>query len=236
MEPLSFFVADTRSTRAEDRSFLMPEDVHRQMETWVATVIAKKQIGVFVTGQSLFTKTVGKIAGAVGDYVLPNYQDYGRLMLCLQRLADAGRPTLCLTGDVHWGRVVTATDIHTGRTAFTEVISSPTSLVTTVGRDQIKQVGAFSAICLAPKNPWPRHADPEDPPVFLASEVLQGRFHCVTAHRQKGNHLALLRFRQHGSGLALRVIYWPITRDTCRNTHPSPRNVFDVSSAEENRP
>jgi hypothetical protein len=234
VEPLSFFVADTRSTRAEDRSFLMPEGVHLQLEAWVATVIAKKQIGVFVTGQSLLTKTVGQIAGAISDYALPNYQDYGRLMRCLQRLADAGRPTLCLTGDVHWGRVVTATDIRTGRTAFTEIISSPTSLVTTIGRDEIKHVGAFFSDLFGPKNPWPRHADPEDPPAFLASDVLQGRFHCVTAHRQKGNHLALLRFRQHGSGLELRVMYWPITRDA-RVAAPTQLREMYLLSAEENR-
>jgi hypothetical protein len=235
VEPLSFFVADTRSRRAEDRSFFLPEGGHLQMEAWVATVIAKKQIGVFVTGQSLFTPMAGKIAGAVGDYTLPNYQDYGRLMRCLQRLADAGRPTLCLTGDVHWGRVVTSTDIRTGRTAFTEVISSPSSLVTTIGRDQINQIGDFFSDLFGPKNPWPRHANPEDPPAFLASEVLQGRFHCVTAHRQKGNHLALLRFRQHGSGLELRVTYWPITRDARVATPIHLREIY-LLSAEENRP
>ncbi len=235
VEPLSFFVADTRSRRAEDRSFFLPESGHLQMEAWVATVIAKKQIGVFVTGQSLFTQTAGKIAGAVGDYALPNYQDYGRLMRCLQRLADAGRPTLCLTGDVHWGRVATSTDIRTGRTAFTEVISSPTSLVTTIGRDQIQQVGAFFSDLFGPKNPWPRHADPDDPPEFLASEVLQGRFRCFTAHQQKGNHLALLRFRQHGSGLVLRVIYWPITRDA-RVAAPTQLRDMSLLGAEENRP
>jgi hypothetical protein len=234
VEPLSFFVADTRSVRAEDRSFFLPEGAHLQMEAWVATVIAKKQTGVFVTGQSLFAKTAGKIAGTVGDYALPNYQDYGRLMRCLQRLADAGRPTLCLTGDVHWGRVVTATDICTGRTAFTEIISSPTSLVTTIGQDHIKHVGAFFSDLFGPQKPWPRHADAEAPPAFLASDVLQGRFHCSTAHRQKGNHLVLLRFRRHGSGLALRVIYWPITRDA-RVAAPTHLPEMSLLSAEENR-
>jgi len=132
--PLSFFVADTRSNKDPDRRFTMSDDAHQQMEQWVSDTIANKQFGVFISGQSLFTPAIGKIAGAVGDYELPNYDDYGRMLLCLQRLADAGRPALCLTGDVHWGRVVTATDIRTGRTAFTEIISSPVSLVSTIAK------------------------------------------------------------------------------------------------------
>ena len=147
------------------------------------------------------------------DYELPNYDDYGRILLRLQQLADAGRPALCLTGDVHWGRVVTATDIQTGRTAFAEIISSPVSLVTTIGRDQVREVGAFLSDLFGPRNPWPRHANPEDPPAFLASEPLQGRFPCATRHRQKGNQVVVLGFRQHGSGIEVRITYWPITRD-----------------------
>ena len=218
--PLSFFVADTRSTKDQDRRFTMSDDAHQQMEQWVSDTIANRQFGVFIAGQSLFTKAIGKIAGAAGDYELPNYDDYGRILLCLQRLADAGRPALCLTGDVHWGRVVSATDIRTGRTAYTEVIASPASLVTTIGQDQIRGVGAFFGGLFGSGNPWPRHSDPDEPPAFLASEVLQGRFPCATQHRQKGNHVALLSFRQHGSGIEVRIKYWPITRNA-RVAQPS---------------
>jgi hypothetical protein len=212
--PLSFFVADTRSMRDAHRRFSMSEAAHQQMEHWVGDTIAKKQFGVFISGQSLFTHASGKIAGAVGDYALPNYDDYGRILLRLQKLADAGRAVLCLTGDVHWGRVVTAMDIRTGRTAFAEIISSPLSLVTTLGRDQIQEVGAFLSDLFGPKNPWPRHANPDDPPAFLASDSLQGRFPCTTWHRQKGNQAVVLGFRQHGSGIEVRITYWPITRHT----------------------
>jgi len=211
--PLSFFVADTRSNKDPERRFTMSAEAHQQMEHWVCDTIAKKQFGVFISGQSLFTKAIGKIAGAVGDYELPNYDDYGRILLRLQQLADAGRPALCLTGDVHWGRVVTATDIRTGRTAFAEIISSPVSLVTTIGQDQVREVGAFLSDLFGPRNPWPRHSDPGDPPAFLASEPLQGRFPCATRHRQKGNQVVVLGFRQHGSGIEVRITYWPITRD-----------------------
>jgi hypothetical protein len=190
----------------------MPDAAHQRLEAWVAQVIHQRHYGVFVTGQSLFTVSASQLGGAIADYTLPNYGDYGRLMRTLQQLVDAGRPVICLTGDVHWGRVVTSKDIHTGRTAFIETISSPVSLVSTVGRDQIKTVGAFIGDIFGPRNPWPRHANPGAPPAFLAKEALQGRFPCTLLHPQKGNHISLLRFRQHGGNLQMRVKYWPITR------------------------
>src|SRR5262249_40990457 len=214
------------SNRDAERHFIMSDDAHQRMEQWVSDTIANKQFGVFISGQSLFMPAIGKIAGAVGDYALPNYDDYGRILRRLQKLADAGRPALCLTGDVHWGRVVTATDIQTGRTAFAEIISSPMSLVTTIGQDQVKEVGAFFSDLFGPRNPWPRHSDPEEPPAFLASEPLQGRFPCVTQHRQKGNHAVLLGFRQHGSGIEVRITYWPITRDA---TVAGPRTIGPIT-------
>src|SRR5215510_9123210 len=66
--PLSFFVADTRSRRDADRHFTMSDEAYQQMDHWVDDTIAKKQFGVFISGQSLFTKAIGKIAGAVKDY------------------------------------------------------------------------------------------------------------------------------------------------------------------------
>ena len=55
--PLSFFVADTRSRRDADRRFTMSDEAHQQMEHWVDDTIAKKQFGVFISGQSLFTQS-----------------------------------------------------------------------------------------------------------------------------------------------------------------------------------
>lgn len=213
VSPLSFFVADTRSQKNIERQFTMSEDAHKQLDAWVSRVIHEKKFGVFVSGQSLFRKAAGKFTGSVGDYELPNYGDYGPIMINLQRLIDAGRPVLCLTGDVHWGRVISTKDNRTGRNAFTEIISSPASLVETVGADQFKKLKGVIGGIFGKKDPWPRHAEAEEPPAFLASDVLQKRFPCAITHRQRGNHVVLLRFRQHGSGLELRTKYWPIIRD-----------------------
>ena len=105
-------------------------------------------------------------------------------------------------------------DTRTGRTAFTEVISSPVSLVASVGVDQTKRAVGWLGGLFGPKNPWPRHSDPATLPTFLASDVLGGTFPCSWMHGQRGNHAVMLSFRQHAGGIELRVTYWPLTRDS----------------------
>ena len=90
VSPLSFFFADTRTDKDFNRRFTMT--AHQQLDDWITAVIAKKQFGVFISGQSLFRDPAGNVGGKVGDYELPNYEDYGRIMQSLQRLADAGGP------------------------------------------------------------------------------------------------------------------------------------------------
>ncbi len=211
--PLSFFLADTRTFKNIDRQFTMSDQAHAQLDAWISQVIAKGHFGVFASGQSLFRDPAGAFSGGVGDFELSNYGDYGRLMTSLSRLADAGRPLICLTGDVHWGRVTEAIDRDSQRRAFVEIISSPSSLVTTIGQDQFKKVGNFFGGLFGKSAPWPRHSDAGKPPVFLASGVLEGRFSCSAVHNQRGNHVSLLRFRRHGSGIELNVEYWPISQD-----------------------
>jgi hypothetical protein len=90
VHPLSFFIADTRSGKDPDRRFTMPESEHQQLNDWVDRVIAEKLLGVFVSGQSVFEDPISSIKGAIADYELPNYEDFGRIMQTLQRIADAG--------------------------------------------------------------------------------------------------------------------------------------------------
>ena len=214
VNPLSFFFADTRTNKDFNRKFTMTDKARDDLSNWVDHVIASKLFGVFVSGQSLFSQPAGRFTGAVGDYDLANYEDYPKIMRTLQRLADARRPLLCLTGDVHWGRVATTKDIRTGRTAFAEVISSPASLVSTVGADQGKRLIAAIGGLFGNKNPWPRHSDPATLPTFLASDVFAGGFPSAKVHGQRGNHVVMLHFRQQGGGLELRIKYWPIHMDS----------------------
>jgi hypothetical protein len=213
VNPLYFFIADTRTGKDVNRGFTMTPQARAQLDAWVTRVINNGGFGVFVSGQSVFGTPAGRIGGAVGDYELANYGDYAEIVNILKRLVDAGRPALCLTGDVHWGRVGKTTDIRTGRLGFAEVISSPVSLVSTIGADQ-KNI-AFNTIAgwFGGGNPWPRHSDPAWLPPYLASDVLGSTFPSSWVHGQRGNHVVMLSFRQNGGGLELRIKYWPIHRD-----------------------
>ncbi|MCZ7557495.1 MAG: hypothetical protein M5R41_13935 [Bacteroidia bacterium] len=212
--PLSFFIPDMRSLRGEGRESTMHPDALQRMSDWVDEVIARRDYPVFVSGQSLYSEAVGGFAGAVADYELPNYADYAPVMRQLARLADAGLPAFCLTGDVHWGRVTQTRDVRTNRTAVFEIISSPTSLVTTVGFDQVSAVGAWFSRLFGKPKAWPRHSDAAKPPDFLASDVLAERFRCDMLHGQRGNHVALLQFARNGTSMNFRVTYVPISRDS----------------------
>ena len=213
VEPLSFFLADMRSRRDPGRAFLLTDPAHTRLAQWIDRVIAQRRFAVFVTGQSLFSEPVSSLSGTIADFELPNYADYGRVMRQLERLADAGLPALCFTGDVHWGRITESVDVRTQRTAFYEIISSPSSLVTTIGLDTVKQVGGWISGLFGKPKPWPRHKEADRPPSFLASGDLAGRFRNSRVHGQRGNHVALLRFVQHGGGLSFRATYWPISRE-----------------------
>lgn len=211
--PLSFFLPDMRSLRDEDRKFTMNDEAYEKMEEWVTDVINRKLFGIVVTGQSLFRESASELTGVVGDFEMPNYGDFARFMAQLQRLADAGLQSLCLTGDVHWGRVTQAVDVRNGRATFYEIVASPSSLVTTIGADQVAQVKGFVRGLFGKSDPWPRHSDAPNPPDFLASDTLAGRFRCLMLHAQKGNHVALLRFSQHSGGIEFLITYWPISLD-----------------------
>lgn len=218
VDPISFFLADTRTDKDPKLERTMSPKALKDLDGWVTDVISKKRFGVFVSGQSLFREPAEAVADAlgdygVGDYELSNYRDFPRIVSSLRRIVDAGRPVLCLTGDVHWGRVATTKNKRTGRIAFAEVISSPASLVSSVGVDQAKQVINVIGGLFGRKNPWPRHSDPGKLPAYLASTVLDKEFPCSLVHGQRGNHIVMLSFRQQGMGVELRLKYWPITRD-----------------------
>lgn len=221
--PLSFFIADSRWYRKANHQACMAETARTALKKWVEKVENQRGYGVFVTGQSLYDKAASTWEGAVGDYTLPNYRDFPDIVRNLVSLVDGGRPLLFLTGDVHWGRVMETRESSTGRLAMYEIIVSPASLVSTAGLDQVKRFGAWVTNWFGNPDPWPRHNEPvTPPPVFFAKEspgegcpqpLLGHRFLCRQVHGQKGNHIAVLSFRQEADRLALRLTYFPIHAD-----------------------
>ena len=235
--PLSFFLADMRTYRDYDLKRVlgvkdpkhpnMP-DALQELRDWVQHVIDNKLFAVFGSGQSLFANAPQslwgslkqKVKGTVGDHELYEYDDFDAIVKELARLSDAGRPLVCVTGDVHYGRLIAAKDLRKSwRISMYEVISSPASLV----RDITSRAGAPTA-----SDPWPGHSEAPDPDEFFAQKALGQRFVCESKsiiHRQKGNHIVLLSFRDVGGTLELKVKYWPIYPN---GTYSNPVDLKDA--------
>ena len=251
--PLSFLLADTRTFRGEDftgplaRDPAAGQDALQQLRAWIQRTTDVNQmggtgrwLGVIATGQSLFGEPArglgDRFSRAVGDYELADYTDYREIVAELVKPSATGRPLLCLTGDVHWGRAMAAREldlVRGGRDIIYEIISSPAALVKNVLSDRPRSLWARVSGVFGPKNPWPLHDDPAKPPEFFAPQVLGRRFECgqpspfqpqnpfafglaehPLPYLQKGNHVTLLTFRRSAGGLELRITYWPITRES----------------------
>jgi hypothetical protein len=199
--PLSFFFADLRSQRAQDRSRCFSPQGLAALEAWAKRVKASGSYGVFVSGQSLLNGAVGGFTGRTSDWELANYGDYKAIMAHLDGALAPNRSLVCLTGDVHWGRLSRYTQ---GTRRLVEVISSPLALVSDP-RAAIK--GFFQ-----PRQDFPRHSDAEEPPPLLVAG--QTKFSRDDRwHGQRGDHCTLLSFTRNAKGMSLRVTYYPIHPD-----------------------
>ncbi|MGE0473263.1 MAG: hypothetical protein AB7P17_06485 [Nitrospirales bacterium] len=111
IEPVSFFVTDTRSEREEfnekGRSHFMSSSQWEALECWQQALMGP---GVLVLGQPLFQKD-----GNYKDHSLSNFkEDYARLWRVIERSLGGentqGKPhdILVLSGDIHTGRYAEA--------------------------------------------------------------------------------------------------------------------------------
>lgn len=195
--PLSFFLLDNRtfrekSTHGDPSPSARAADLDAY-DVWVDEVIGSPDlIPVLVTGPSLFQgpkRGVGKVM----DLNLANCADYPAIMRGLLRLSSHGRPPLALTGDVHYGRVISA--LHaTGNpyrpwSKLYEVISSPASLVGGSQPDAARPDQRFSI---------------EGTSVTLGCEMLWPTKDSI----EMTDHLALLRFGRTPTGVRLETTYW----------------------------
>lgn len=218
--PLSIFLMDNRTFRSPGLRSTLPGGVLQKFQHWGRRLAAGRapdepRFGIVVTGQSLFEDPALGLEARAADRRLANYGDYSGIMRTIMDLALTGRPVLCVTGDVHYGRVTLARSM-TGAKLY-EIISSPSSLVTTVGKDQFSQLASgFRALFREP-DPWPRHSPAAEPPQMFSPKGLLHKLRCEMVFpgdrkKDKGNNVALLSFRAAGFGLEMRVSYWMIER------------------------
>jgi hypothetical protein len=227
VEPLSILMLDTRSQRSME-SRAAPGDLlggpgRDALRAWVDRLVQRARdpqpwFGLLVTGQSFFSPRAGAAKGAIADYEYPDYDaDYGLMVQEVERVTRAGLPLMLLTGDVHWGRVLRADDPGAPGAAVFEVISSPTSLVSTVFMDEAKEAwGAIKGL-FGKADPWPRHSDPASPPPRFGSA---GQFSTAVTRRttgepaaMRGNQAFMLRFTRVGAGLDVDVAAYPLSAD-----------------------
>ncbi len=219
IDPFSIIILDQRTQRQTDRTTTLGSNGLKQLEAWVDRLIREQKFGAVVTGQSLLDKPVGEFAGKVADWMLPNYEDYEAVVRALSKLADAGRTVLLLTGDVHWGRITKIR--QAGRTRFIEIICSPTSLVTTIGADQKKQLGAgFRKFFLGEETRWPRHSKAPDAEAYFAPQVFGKIYKTETIYKHQGDQLATLALRKAANTMEAKVTY--------REIHETPQPAREI--------
>jgi hypothetical protein len=186
----------------------------------------RKEIGIFVTGQSIFDKPASKVNGAVGDRTLANYKDFEDIVGHLSR---ATSPLICITGDVHWGRVIQVRNRTQGnRVAMYEIITSPSSLVATVGSDQLHDAAGFLGGLFGRDNPWPRHSQPDMSPGWHGRKGANA-FQFTTIHGHRGDQVAVLSLRRFGAGVQARVGFFNVHADPNRRTR-SWSEPFDLGA------
>lgn len=133
IDPVSFFVADTRSEREycneQGTSQFMSTEQWEALETWQQTL---QGAGILVLGQPLFQKD-----GNFTDHSLSNFKEnYARLWRILERSLQGknrqGTPhdILVLSGDIHTGRYAEAHGpVPDAPYGIPEFIASPAAMI-----------------------------------------------------------------------------------------------------------
>ncbi|HLM67194.1 MAG TPA: hypothetical protein VK358_06690, partial [Longimicrobium sp.] len=206
VEPLSFFLLDSRAFRDPGFQSTMTPKARDALADWVSRCIRERKLGVFVNGQSLLMPRAGDLNKRFGDSTMNNYADFRFLIGQLDRLMREAGDVLLITGDMHWGRIVRLTprDARDSGMQMVEVISSPTSLVVTPLRDPL-------AVAQADKRErWPRHSDATLVGGVLELEGARAPFFASTPFRHRGNHVCVLSFRRRGESLEVTPRYFPL--------------------------
>jgi hypothetical protein len=217
--PLSMLLLDTRSNRQQRKAGTEPGGLlgtaaRRAFDNWITKLmeapVSSPRYGVLVTGQSLLSSAASQLSGVFGDLELSNYPaDFLHMYQQLDRVTRSGLPVVCLTGDVHWGRVLRA-ESTSGKAPLYEIISSPAALFNDAALDSWKKVKNL----LGQDPYWPRHGYPDPAPAKM------GSFHKVDSvlARLRGDMALKLSFQRVGIGIDLRIDYLPLHVDPAINS------------------
>jgi len=214
VDPISLLALDTRTHRTSNR--LLNHEARVGLYRWVGE-LRRNQVGILVTGQSLFMPKMGTTNGNVTDWETPNYLDF---KLIVAALCQAPCRIICITGDVHWGRIIKAASLQPGvRPDIFEVIVSPLSLVSPVVRSDVREPGRNWFF--RTKN-WPRHK-PASMDFGNFSTFIRPTPHTMQVMRDdrtretvavQGDQLALLSLTMHGGRPRAKVRYWLVDGST----------------------
>jgi hypothetical protein len=203
VDPLSFFVLDTRINRSDDfAGFAAPGDLAR-LDEWVR---ALRGPGVLVVGQVLFDQAAGRLKGSVFDYNLANYAQYDQLC---RALAQSAHSIVVMTGDVHFGRI--ARSRLPGRSDLIEIIASPFKLVPS----------PFDRISGDPWQPPPASFPATTVRLYPAEPVTH-----EPGYKMREDHFATIRFWSVGQAVHLQVKAWPVASQAATPAVTSPEYVL----------
>ena len=156
---LSVLMIDTRLNRQIDRSALMSASDFAAFEAWVAALTSP---GILAVGQPVFDTRSG-FTGNFADWNFPDFAQYADIC---RVLLSSRQPIIVLTGDVHYGRIASAT-LPSGA-ELVEIISSPLALVEPAAggkwlpapdRFPAEPIPGLATIPVTTDNTWERFAN-----------------------------------------------------------------------------
>ncbi|OZY87821.1 hypothetical protein CBP51_12935 [Cellvibrio mixtus] len=204
--PLSMLFLDGRTQRDSDGTQMFTAATHAAIEQWKQDLLTRKQqgqsaVGLLSSGQALLIETPGPWACKITDMEMPNYADFALITKALGELFAAGIPVIYITGDVHWGRIVEGKTAR-GNPLFYEVIASPSRLIDTNCVDQYKLAKNALHRLFGKGDDFPCH-----PAVCEIDDIKFSNLRLTIKHRQRGDHVALLRFHAIPGGIEFSVDY-----------------------------
>jgi len=177
---LEFMLLDTRVNRDRQRGAFVAAGDFAAFEAWVNGLTAP---GVLVLGQPIFANPAG-FAGHIADWNLPDFAQYRDLC---RVLLNSRQSIVVLTGDVHYGRIASAT-LRSGA-ELVEVIASPMALVDrSAGGKWNAAPGQFPAVAIEGLAG-----------VAVRTDAGWNRF---------ANHFITLELNESGGGVRVRVRAW----------------------------